>query len=699
MPQKITITIEGTGNFSDDAKKAEDSLKKLGKAADLFSAKQMWNMAKKTAKATVELYKMGAAAIAGREALQAFAGGSQQATVFLDKFIAGMDGTIDRATATTQVLKMVRSGIITTGEDAYKAGAIILKLGDPLLSTARNAQKFSQMMANTSLVMVDTFGMSKHAVRELAKEFQAMGYTKDEAFELAVSQEADKALALVGDDVGHLKKETDRLDASMTNLKTGFAEGITTFFSTSGVIEMVTTNANKLTATLGQLFTMATAVAAGQRALYSSGFDLKVAQSAFNEAMLKGVGILSEEKEALLASNLAKREAAEAAEAHRVALERETLAAAKQQKRWISLAMSLTSLYRRREREQANFARQAQSLEKAHQRRLQDIRNSAIESEQNREDRRYRQVLARLDAEQAAPLEALRREYGMGEDFGSQKEKLESEHKRRMMGLYTDSARKQEVRRHAAAMKDLEYRTKEAAIISEFEGKKGKALETHESKNQAIKRKAAAALIAEENAAYAAAMANLARSRTEAEQAYNDSLGRMQLQMIDYWESTGQISAEQAMAMRLAVIEQYNLLADEAIVALGRIPTSAFDALEATAGIEVGAEAPAPGTRAEPRGGLGIIGGRGAETPTTRKFGVIGGYQCGTDFHPGGPAMVGEAGPELLNLPRGSSVTPLAGGVTINNYFGPQSVRSDRDIFMIAEAQAQTLRRKTGRVM
>jgi len=686
--QKITITIEGTDDFSDNAKKAEESLKKLGKAADLFTAKQAWNMAKKVAKATAELYKMGAASIASREALIAFSGGSRQATAYLDAFIQGMNGTIDRATATTQVLKMVRSGIISTGDEAHKAGAIILKLGDPLLSTARNAAKFSQMMANTSYVMVDTFSMSKYAVKKLAKEFEAMGYAKDKAFQMAVFQEADKALGMVGDDVGKLKAETDRLEASMANLKTGFAEGITTFFSTSGVIELVTNSANKLTATLGHLFTMASAVAAGQNELLRGSHDLAKAKEAFNAAMLKGAGILSGEKEALLANNLAKRQAAEAAEAHRTTLERETNAAAKQQKQWISLAMSLTSLYRRREREQANFARSAQDLEKEHNRRLQDIRSSAIESEQNREDRRYQQVLARLDAEQQARLAALRAEYGMGEDFGSQKEKLESEHKRRMMGLYTDSARKQEVRRHAAAMKDLEYRTKEAAIVSEFEGKKSKAAETHEAKNTEIKKRAAETLIAEENASYAASVAALRRSQADAEAAYNESLGRMQLQMIDYWESTGQISAEQAMAMRMAVIEQYNLLADEAIEALGRIPAlPGLDKISAGGGEWTTGPrertAPYTPTRAwgYPTGTFGS-----GHTP---------GYQHGTASHPGGPALVGEAGPELLNLPRGSSVTPMA-GIEINNYFGPQSVRSDRDIFMIAEQQEAAIRRAGG---
>ncbi|WP_456705857.1 hypothetical protein [Bradyrhizobium sp. USDA 4452] len=51
-------------------------------------------------------------------------------------------------------------------------------------------------------------------------------------------------------------------------------------------------------------------------------------------------------------------------------------------------------------------------------------------------------------------------------------------------------------------------------------------------------------------------------------------------------------------------------------------------------------------------------------------------FAGGTDFAPGGPAIVGERGPEIVNLPRGSQVIPneiargIGGGgnVTINNY-------------------------------
>jgi len=53
-------------------------------------------------------------------------------------------------------------------------------------------------------------------------------------------------------------------------------------------------------------------------------------------------------------------------------------------------------------------------------------------------------------------------------------------------------------------------------------------------------------------------------------------------------------------------------------------------------------------------------------------FAAIPAFERGTSFSPGGAALVGERGPEIVNLPRGSSVTPnhmmggLGGGVTIN---------------------------------
>lgn len=57
-----------------------------------------------------------------------------------------------------------------------------------------------------------------------------------------------------------------------------------------------------------------------------------------------------------------------------------------------------------------------------------------------------------------------------------------------------------------------------------------------------------------------------------------------------------------------------------------------------------------------------LFGGK-SFSPTSGGFAQmlgIPGYATGTNFHPGGMAIVGERGPELLNLPRGSQVMPSA---------------------------------------
>jgi hypothetical protein len=62
----------------------------------------------------------------------------------------------------------------------------------------------------------------------------------------------------------------------------------------------------------------------------------------------------------------------------------------------------------------------------------------------------------------------------------------------------------------------------------------------------------------------------------------------------------------------------------------------------------------------------GFVAGSGmiAAGATVRSIGSQAKFRQGTDFSPGGTALVGEAGPELVRLPQGSQVTP---NNTVNN--------------------------------
>jgi TP901 family phage tail tape measure protein len=78
------------------------------------------------------------------------------------------------------------------------------------------------------------------------------------------------------------------------------------------------------------------------------------------------------------------------------------------------------------------------------------------------------------------------------------------------------------------------------------------------------------------------------------------------------------------------------------------------------------------------------------------------GFAAGTTFAPGGLALVGERGPELVHLPRGSQVLPAertrqalghSQSVTINNYM---TVSSEQDIASLTERILGQLRRQQG---
>ena len=59
--------------------------------------------------------------------------------------------------------------------------------------------------------------------------------------------------------------------------------------------------------------------------------------------------------------------------------------------------------------------------------------------------------------------------------------------------------------------------------------------------------------------------------------------------------------------------------------------------------------------------------------PALRGLGILPQYANGTDYHSGGAAIVGENGPEIVNLPKGSSVTPnskLNPSNITNNFYG-----------------------------
>lgn len=110
---------------------------------------------------------------------------------------------------------------------------------------------------------------------------------------------------------------------------------------------------------------------------------------------------------------------------------------------------------------------------------------------------------------------------------------------------------------------------------------------------------------------------------------------------------------------RVRVAKSFKDMADETLGALNRLSSAIkgggfLGILEAVVGLGL------------QLGSIGVFG-KSVAANINRS---VPGYANGTGFHPGGLAMVGERGPELVSMPRGSRVTPNSRiGGTVNNYF------------------------------
>lgn len=90
----------------------------------------------------------------------------------------------------------------------------------------------------------------------------------------------------------------------------------------------------------------------------------------------------------------------------------------------------------------------------------------------------------------------------------------------------------------------------------------------------------------------------------------------------------------------------------------------------------------------------------GGYTDSITKHYTSKGYATGTYNHPGGYAVVGERGPEIVDLPRGSKVYPngeipdgMGGGANVWNIsINASSVREFNDIVKMAQSARQSLR-------
>jgi hypothetical protein len=139
-----------------------------------------------------------------------------------------------------------------------------------------------------------------------------------------------------------------------------------------------------------------------------------------------------------------------------------------------------------------------------------------------------------------------------------------------------------------------------------------------------------------------------------------------------YWKHAGEI-ADESMQQAADAVKSVVPPTNEAANAVSQQFTAAFQNVEGAADAMATHVAAALSVLQESnvykKAGFFINPGFGtADTINRQARAVVPGYASGTNSAAGGAAVVGERGPELVNLPKGSRVTPNGqwGGVTVN---------------------------------
>ena len=769
----VEIRIIGKDKLTPATKSAKRSLNDLAKTVNTVTSIALIALATRAVKAGADLVKLGAQSLAARDRLVAFAGGAAEADAMLESLIASSDDTVDRLTATTMAAQLLTQGLVSTTAEIGIAGAMVGKLGNQTWTTERRMSALTMLLANQSTRRLDDFGRSVASVTARQKELERQGYSTVEAFKVAVFAEAELKLGILGDTSDSLNTQLGRLGAAFTDLNLAMATSFAIMAEGGKTVPTVTRWARELAVTLPQLTLMAKAQTAAWRTYYLETGTAAEVQEAFNAVIAEGAGLVDESTAAFKANTqaemeaiaLAKQQVAErrvvyekirdlnrrhyehladiahkgAQEASRVYIE-ELRKAQEAALAILASEMNAALAILASEIDARTWQKSLEGMYRQHVDNLAGIRDSYRESEQQKETARYRAIVAGLneeyqarkkalakqyealldniDRERKAELDALKSEYGKAITGEGKREQLEKEHRRRLMGIYTESARKQEMKRHAAALKELEYEEKKAAIEEEYQERKQQAAEDYEATQAALEKQAQE----QKEAATARHEAKLQRIAAEAQRAaierenqrYRDEVNaarqRRALQQQD--EARRQAISQQFEARRLAIIQQFEAQrqaeravmrareeAHQAVLEARRTAARQRDLADLAAALDKLTSARVRAYQDE-EAAANAAKDRAREAkdawtgwrPST--MGGIQQYQHG-GITGGGTVLVGEAGPELLNLPSGTRVTPLTGGlapVVIHNHFGAGSVRSERDIRRIAELQERTLR-------
>jgi len=234
--KKIAVVITGEN-------KTQQAFRGASQSLDGLKGKLQGMSATFTKMAAVGTAAFAGIAYGAKQAIDAAAEGQRAAQTFdaLNKSIGAIssesieklrDSTRGMVADTDLMLagnKFMAMGLATSQDEMQKLAQISTRLGTAMGNGATESmENFALMMANQSILRLDSFGISSGKVRERIEELMVSteGMTREVAFNTAVMEQAEVTMTKLGDPIDTVADRMDRMKAGTENLKGVIGEAL-----------------------------------------------------------------------------------------------------------------------------------------------------------------------------------------------------------------------------------------------------------------------------------------------------------------------------------------------------------------------------------------------------------------------------------------------------------------------------------------
>ncbi len=260
MPERaVTIRISATDSFSSvlqqynraiggaEAQTARSSRGIRGNLDQLNSAMGILNVTvaglsvAKVIDLASELNNLGAQRTQV-EALFKVLSGEGTSGKFLSDLQEATGGIVDDVALMSGSAQLMRMGLADSNEEVVRLIELAVRLKKPTDTASDAIDNFSLLLANQSVLRLDSFGISSARVRDRINELLETGQAlnREEAFKMAVLEEGSRQLDRLGNAAHAAETPMARLQTTIQNIASQFGQRFNTGLeSTIGLLQVI----------------------------------------------------------------------------------------------------------------------------------------------------------------------------------------------------------------------------------------------------------------------------------------------------------------------------------------------------------------------------------------------------------------------------------------------------------------------------